>query len=380
MEDEFVELINKYFRDRDPSTPLGMDRLINSNELQVISENSKHDTLMKYFGSKNGSVSNPLQVENSDSKANANDSISVPFRSSIMEQERSFQPNFMQIRKASPPREAKDQRGVQSSSNGFFNKEGMVKPTVKPGTPSIRAPPVTRTFADIIDLEEMIPSSSNVEMKTRVKETEKPLSPSMQDIFPFIENERRIVRAARDTINNTVIPKRDILKPVDPKLQSKLPVKRVASKSKTTTFASQTAAMANWINEGANSKSQAEEKSSKNKLQGLSDLVNDAAKSMPGSTTHVKVTRKVSTANDNANVDINSEIREAKSSSGNNSSLSQSKVAGSPNQETGCIVIGNDLRVGSGSKSKPVLSKGRMQTKGRNITQTDISNFMNKVS
>jgi hypothetical protein len=385
MEDEFIPLIRSYFRERDRTTPVSQDKQGGSNEPQFFSESNKEDTLFKYFGSKSGSGSKLQPGEASISVPQANDSISVPYRSSVMDEERA-QLKFMQNFSQTHYIEKGDSRKGASSSNGFFQKSITNNRETNPASPSIRAPPSTRTFADIIDIEEMIPASSNSQMKPETIDVERPMSLSKHPPVPQQEIERKIARATRDSNQNRVFPKKDVPNQNEAKPDFKGPVRRVASKSKPNNTVSQNQPLNNWINESKDSQSQKQTKNKASLTQNMAEIINDGAKSMPLATSSVKITRRISATNEDDNNKTGNEEIESKSKpESKGSSKGKNTIAergsSSVNQETGKIVIGNDLRVEADSKIKGGATKGRGASKGKvAVTQAAISTFMNKLN
>lgn len=383
MEDECIPLLRAYFRERDRTTPVSQDKLVGSNEPQILSDTNKEETLLRYFGSRTGSGTVNNQDQNSRSNNQAYDSISVPYRSSVMDEEKPAKFSFTQNYGQKPLIDRREDRNPASSSMFNFQKVTNNERETKPISPNIRVPPTTRTFADIIDIEEMMPASSTNHPMPETIDVENPASLSKNSHAVELETERKIVRATRDPNQNRVILKKDGPKGVDEPVSQRPAFKRVAAKSKPGPPASQAQIISNWIDSNQASKPQGTTKTNKSLTQTVVENQNEGSRSMTATTSRIKINRVISTANEDdgkpSKPTKNSVDSKDLSKLAQDCKADKGRPSGEDSHISGKIVIGNDLRVEGDSKSKgtgPVKAKG--QTKPKQVTQTAISNFMNK--
>ena len=357
-------------------------------------ETNKEESILKYFSSRTGSASKMNAGEHSLSRPIMNESSSVPYRSSFMEEEKTIRLTFQTNQNKNGVKEGQNVKGASSTSNAFFQKPQPTTSEEYANPHAVKAPPNTKSFAAIIDLEEIIPPSTTNQIFQRTSNLNRVPSPGKNEDNPKPPSERKIARAVRDPTKNTVIPKKD--PPKAP--EQKLPVRRVASKSKPNASTSQSGVMAQWVNDAHGSKTQMESRSKRHIAKSLAEMVNDGAKSMPAAP--VKITRTIRSANEeeksvpepkknndkesNKNLKVTQAQEGCKDGkkTGNRGIKASTSVKGSSpvNQEKGMIIIGKDFGEEPDIKPKQATSRGRPGSKPKNFTQTDISNFVNRLS
>lgn len=351
IEDEFIDLICKYFRERAKESPKSQD-LVNSS--MNIPDKEKSDSLLKYFTSQSNSAAALIHTEPGMSLTKNRPDTYTQRSGNPMIEEKKPVISFMGV--------ANQQNTFLRSTKQQFVDEKISMPVettlvsqVNKASPcGIRAPPVSKSFQKFIDLDEIMPGTELKHPANIPKSENKSSSSGSSEGVHEEISMRKIARVVREIPDGPKVSRVALTKETLEKKPS-----RVAAKSKVTGASQhQSNSVASWLSSsGKNSKS-----------QNIQNKSNTGSPKLP---------------EDKSNIAENPVVK-IKRTGANSNSVKDDKVIDieeikcDESKERGKIQISAELELPDANyRSTSIRGRGKKPVKTQ---QTDISNFMHRMS